>query len=66
MVKVKCPECEENFDIDKNSYDEGDLVECPECKAFLNVEVRGGKLVFTSDKEKYYGEDVEEFAQEEE
>ena len=31
-----CPDCEENFDLD-DSADVGDVVQCPACKARLEI-----------------------------
>lgn len=59
LVDVKCPECDEHFEIDQNKYDDGDITECPECNAILTIAVRSGKLVLLGEKEKYYGEEDE-------
>lgn len=61
-MKVKCPSCEESFELDVNEYDEGDAVDCPECGIALAVEVSGGKLKVVTEKERLMEEiDEEEF-----
>lgn len=56
-MRVRCPECRENFELSVNDHDEGDFVECPECSLNLIVEVREGKFKLVSEKEKFYEED---------
>ncbi len=63
-MKVKCPGCEERFDVDKNEYDEDDVLDCPECEETLILKVKGGKFVAKLDKEKY-DEDLEDYYNEE-
>ncbi|MFH0714474.1 MAG: hypothetical protein V1847_01525 [Candidatus Diapherotrites archaeon] len=53
-MKVKCPECKEEFDLDKNATDEGDAVECPECGASCIVEIKRGKFVLKKESAKYF------------
>ena len=65
LMKVKCPECHEEFELDNNEYDEHDRVECPECSADLLVKVKGGKFKLATDKEKYFDEDLNQFFVEE-
>lgn len=31
-----CPDCEENFELDENA-DVGDVIDCPKCKARLEI-----------------------------
>lgn len=50
FLNVTCPECEEKFDLDKNEYDEGDAVECPECGLNLKVRVKKGKFKLATSK----------------
>ena len=64
MTKVTCPDCKEDFDIDKNLYEAGDIVECPECHSVVIVEVKSGKFCLASEKEKYFDDDSEEAAEE--
>jgi len=58
-LKVKCPKCKESFDIDKNRYDEGDDVECPECGATSVVAIKKGMIKLEPEESKYskYDED---------
>lgn len=70
MMKVKCPECSEKFELDKNEHDEGDFVNCPECDSDLILKVKNGSFSLKSEKDKYsdyedelenyYGEEYEE------
>lgn len=64
LTKVTCPDCKEDFDIDKNLYEAGDIVECPECHSVVIVEVKSGKFCLASEKEKYFDDDSEEVAEE--
>jgi len=64
-MKVRCPDCKENFDLNVNRYDEGDNVECPECTIALVVTVKNGKLAVEPERAKAYS-DTEEFEFEEE
>ena len=66
-MKVKCPKCKELFDIDKNSHDEGDTVDCPECGASSVVVVKKGRMLLEPEESKYdsvdedyFGEDFED------
>ncbi|MDO8628092.1 MAG: hypothetical protein Q7K42_06500, partial [Candidatus Diapherotrites archaeon] len=53
-MKIKCTECDEKIDIDKNEYDEGEHIECPECFADLILKVKAGKFrAVSADSEKY-------------
>lgn len=63
-MKVKCPGCKEGFEVSINEYDEGDLLECPECTIELSVVVKDGRLGVISEKEKYFAEELDEFADE--
>lgn len=58
-MKVKCPKCKESFTIDKNNYDEGDSVECPECSALSILTVKKGAFKLEPEESKYdkYEED---------
>ncbi|MBI2597582.1 MAG: hypothetical protein HYW50_00110 [Candidatus Diapherotrites archaeon] len=60
-LKVKCRECMELFDLDKNGVEEGDEVECPECSENLIVKVVKGKLKLATHKEKLHDYDEIEF-----
>ncbi len=60
-MKVKCPECREEIDVDKNEVEENDSVECPECFEQLTVKIKGGKIKLATDKEKYFDESLNEF-----
>ena len=60
-MKVECPECGEDFDIDKNEYDEGDTIDCPECNESLKIKVKRGKFRLASDKARYFEEDLSDF-----
>ena len=60
-MKVKCPDCETKFDLDVNTYEEEDLVECPECAATLIVKVKGGKFICVPEREKYEEYSLEEY-----
>ncbi|MBI4043684.1 MAG: hypothetical protein HY393_02680 [Candidatus Diapherotrites archaeon] len=60
MTKVKCPECEERFDLDVIEYDDNDTVECPECYAALLVRVQEGKVRVVPETEKYEDITIEE------
>jgi len=52
MRKVRCPDCKEKFEIDLLDFDEGDLVNCPECNLELVVEVIEGRPKLRVAKEK--------------
>ena len=65
-MKVKCPDCTEAFDLSVNEYDEGDALECPECKTELTVVVKRGKLGVIGEREKYYSEELDDLEEEEE
>jgi len=56
-----CPSCKEMFGIDKNLYDEGDVLPCPECDTTLIIKVKGGKLSVKLETEKYDDEFDEEY-----
>jgi len=60
-MKVKCPECEQEFDLDIDEYEEGDFVECPECGASLMVKVKYGRLTLVPETEKYEEYSLEEY-----
>ncbi len=65
-MKAVCPACREEFDVDKNTHEEGDLVDCPECGESCVIAVRKGKFVLKTEKSKYddgddfYGDDYDE------
>jgi len=59
-MRVKCPDCREKIEVDVNEYEEGDCIDCPECGLDLILEVKGGKFSATTEKAKYYDEDLEE------
>ena len=52
-TKVKCPDCEERFELDIIEYDDNDAIECPECYASLLVKVHEGKVKVVPETEKY-------------
>lgn len=52
-MKVICPKCKEDFELDKNAHDEGDSVECPECGEFCTIVVKKGKFVLQPENSKY-------------
>ena len=63
--KVMCPDCGERFEIELHEYDEGDLLNCPECNLELVVEVINGRPGLRSAKEKALDEtDFGEFYEE--
>ncbi len=43
-MKVKCPKCDETFNIDSELYEEGDSVECPFCAIEVFVAKKGRKI----------------------
>jgi len=43
-MKVKCPKCQNDFDLDVELYEEGDAVECPSCGIESFVTRKGKKL----------------------
>jgi Zn finger protein HypA/HybF involved in hydrogenase expression len=63
-MKVKCLECEESFDLDKNEFEEGDPTECPECLAGYTIKVKGGRFHLASEREKYEEYDLAQFGDE--
>src|SRR3989344_4017195 len=62
MMSVECPECGEDFEIDKNEHDEGDSIDCPECGESSTIKIKKGKFKLASEKEKYYEVDVAEYS----
>lgn len=56
MLKLKCPVCKDNVDVDEHQYDEGDFVKCEECSELLTLEVRKGQFTLVTDQEKKYEE----------
>ena len=65
MKKVRCPDCNERFEIELNEFDEGDLLNCPECNLELVVEVNEGVSKIRISKEKAIEEtDFGEFYEE--
>lgn len=65
MMSVECPECGEDFEIDKNEHDEGDSIDCPECGESSTIKIKKGKFKLASEKEKYYEVDVAEYSDDE-
>jgi len=43
-MKVKCPKCLNDFELDVELYEEGDSVECTSCGIELFVVRKGKKL----------------------
>ncbi|MFH1663937.1 MAG: hypothetical protein ABH986_03965 [archaeon] len=43
-MKVKCPRCLNNFELDVELHEEGDSVECTSCGIELFVARKGKKL----------------------
>jgi len=65
MKKVRCPDCNERFEIEMQDFDEGDLINCPECNLELIIEVMEGKSNLRIAKEKVMDEtDFDEFYEE--
>ena len=65
MKKVRCPDCKEKFEIELEEFDEGDLLNCPECNLELIVEVNEGLQKIRVSKEKAIEEsDFDEFYEE--
>ena len=65
MKKVRCPDCKERFEIELHEFDEGDLVNCPECNLELIVEVNEGKAKLRTAREKALDEtDFDQFYEE--
>jgi len=65
MKKVRCPDCNESFEIGLEELDEGDLLNCPECNLELVIEVKEGKPKLRVSKEKELDEtDFDEFYEE--
>ena len=60
-MDVGCPECSEKFDLDKNEFDEGDFVECPECGTSLKIKVVKGKFKLSTSKADIYDFDEVDF-----
>lgn len=52
MGKVRCPDCKGRFEIELSEFDEGDLINCPECNLELVVEVVEGRPKIKTAKEK--------------
>lgn len=61
IMKVRCPDCRERFELDQHEYEEGDFLSCPECAIDLVIMVKKGKLKVVSDKEKFMEEESDEF-----
>lgn len=60
-LKIKCPDCKHRFDIERNEYDAGDFLSCPECNLELTIELNDtGKMRVKTAKEKEL-EDEEAF-----
>jgi len=59
IKKVRCPDCRERFEIDYSEYDEGDVMNCPECNLELNVVYVGDKPKLKSSKDLYFENDDE-------
>ena len=65
MKKVRCPDCKGRFEIDLEEFDEGDLLNCPECNLELIIEVNEGQSKIRVSKEKVMDEtDFDEFYEE--
>ena len=58
-LKVKCPDCKQRFDFDAGEFDEGDLLNCPECNLEITVILNNGKLNVQASKEKELEEESE-------
>ncbi len=43
-MKVQCPKCQGNFELDAELHEEGDSVECSSCGTELFVVKKGKKL----------------------
>ncbi|MDO8634334.1 MAG: hypothetical protein Q7K34_03515 [archaeon] len=61
-MKVKCPECDEQIEVDKNEVDENDTVECSECGEESIVKIKKGKIRLASQKEKYFEEGIGDYS----
>jgi len=61
---TSCPECENELDIDVDEIEEGDVVACDECGT--EYEVVGVEPLELSKVEEGFGEDEEDYANEEE
>ncbi|MBU1120578.1 MAG: zinc-ribbon domain-containing protein [archaeon] len=59
-MKVVCPRCGEDFEVDSELYEEGDSVECPGCGIELSVVRKGKKLCVVDSLEEVPEEDYEE------
>ncbi len=51
----------EKFDLDKNEFDEGDFVECPDCGNSLKIKVIKGKFRLSTPKEAIHDFDEVDF-----
>lgn len=60
-MKVKCPECEAEIDLNIDEYEEGDFIECPSCGSNLVVKVKYGKITLAPEIEKYEEYSLEEY-----
>gem|GEM_PF-2489391 len=57
-MKVECPVCGEEFELDTGEYDEGDAMECPQCGAELTVMKKNAKYYVEQAESEDY-DDVE-------
>ncbi len=58
-MKAKCPKCKEPIELNPNTHDEGDSIECPECGAQLTVTLKKGLLGVEPEHSKYEGYEEE-------
>lgn len=59
-MKVVCPRCGEDFEVDSELYDEGDSIECPSCGIELSVARKGKKLTVIDSLDEAPEEEYEE------
>ncbi len=51
MKSVKCPVCDESFDIEVDMYEDGDVLTCANCGADLEIAIDGNRVVLTPTEE---------------
>ena len=56
-MKVKCPDCKQRFNVNMNEFDDGDLLNCPECNLEMTIILDCGKLNVLATKEKELEDD---------
>ncbi len=56
-MKVKCPDCKQRFNVDMGEFDDGDLLNCPECNLEMTVILDSGRLNVLATKEKELEDD---------